>query len=59
MSDAPRSLTGRLDEAAEELLGLADDLKHRAADYTAKSMQSTLHSNFRKRTAPTTDEEDS
>jgi Ca-activated chloride channel family protein len=59
MSDAPRSLTGRLDEAAEELLGLADDLKHRSADYTAKSMQSTLHSTFRKRTAPTTDEEES
>lgn len=56
MSGAPRSLTGRLDEAAEELLGLADDLKHRSADYTAKSMQSSLNSQFRKRS--TTDDEE-
>lgn len=58
MSDAPRSLTGRLDEAAEELLGLADDLKHRSADYTAKSMQSTLHAVYRTRTSASTDDEE-
>lgn len=59
---APRGLTERLDEAAAELLGLADDLKHQSMEYATKSMTGTFNSNMRKRpkpqAKPTTDEED-
>lgn len=62
LRDAPRGLTERLDEAATELLGLADDLKHRSVEYSAKSMTGTFNSNMRKRpkpqAKPTTEEED-
>ena len=61
LRDAPGGLTERLDEAAEELLGLADDLKHQTVEYTSKSMTDTFGSNMRKRPKPkaptTTDEE--
>lgn len=56
MREAPRSLTERLDEAAAELLGLADDLQHQSAEYTSKSMTGSFGSYTKKRSKPTDEE---
>ncbi len=49
----PTALTARLDEAAAELLGLADDVLHQPAEYSSKSAMSSYAATSRgRRTGP-------
>jgi Ca-activated chloride channel family protein len=57
MRGAPAGITARLDEAAEELLGLAHDITHESVEYTTKSMTAAFGSNSRKKSSGTTQEE--
>lgn len=57
MREAPQDLTERLDEAAAELLGLADDLRHRSVEYTTKSMTGSFNAHAKRRTRPIEEED--